>query len=417
MASKSNMKIKHLIPTAFHGLKAHKSRSVLTILGIVIGIMAIILVMSIGQGAEQLILNQIQGFGSTTISVEPGREPKGPTDMYEIFTESLKQREVDALKKQSNVRGNNMVEPFVGFIDTISYEDETFRANIYGGSQLLLDLFDVYPDQGDMFTEEDVKQLASVIILGNKVKQELFGDSDALGRRVKIKNRSFRVIGVLPPKGRVIMFNVDEMVIVPYTTAQKYLLGISHYHAIMMKAESEEMVPIVVNDAKETLRELHNITDPEKDDFHISTMADAAARVSTITSILTILLTSVAAISLLVGGIGIMNIMLVSVTERTREIGLRKALGATRSDILSQFLFEAMMLTLIGGIVGILLGAFFAKIAAIVIKQLGTDWVFVFPVGAAILGIIVAGTIGLIFGLYPANQASKKSPIEALRYE
>ncbi len=400
------------------GLRAHKARTALTILGIVIGIMSIILVMSIGKGAESLILNQIQGFGSRMMSVEPGREPQGPADIYEIFTESLKDRELNAIRNPSNVPDIDRVEPFVGYIDTVAYEGETMRTTIYGGSSLLLEMFGVYPSEGNMFTEDDIRQRASVTVLGSEVKKELFGDSDAVGKKIKIKDRSFRVVGVLPPKGQVFIMNVDKMVIAPVTTIQKYLLGISHYHAIMVEAKSEALVPIVEADIKRTIRDLHDITDPEKDDFRVETMQDAADRIGVVTDVLTLLLVSVAMISLLVGGIGIMNIMLVSVTERTKEIGLRKALGATGGDIMTQFLTEAVFLTMVGGAGGILLGASFSWLTAFGFRQFGgLDWDFVFPVSAALIGLVTAGIVGLIFGLYPARQASKKSPIEALRYE
>jgi putative ABC transport system permease protein len=412
------MKLRYTLSTAVKGLKAHKSRSALTILGIVIGIMSIILVMSIGKGAEGLILNQIQGFGSKMMSVEPGREPKGPADVYEIFTESLKDREVDAIRNPSNVPDVDRVEPFVGYIDTVAFEGETMRTSVYGGSSLLLEMFSVYPKEGEMFTEDDIRQRASVAVLGSKVKEELFGDSDAVGKKVKIKERSFRVVGVLPPKGQVFIMNVDEMVIVPSSTAQKYLLGINHYHAIFVEAKTEELVPLVEEDIKRTIRDLHDITDPEKDDFRVETMQDAADRVGIITDVLTLLLVSVAAISLIVGGIGIMNIMLVSVTERTREIGLRKALGATGGDIMRQFLVEAVLLTMLGGGIGILSGGGMGWLVAFAFRRFGgLAWDFIFPLSAALAGLAVAAVVGLVFGLYPARQASRKSPIEALRYE
>jgi len=412
------MKFRYIFPTAMKGLRAHKARTGLTILGIVIGIMSIIMVMSIGKGAESLILNQIQGFGSRMMSVEPGREPQGPADIYEMFTESLKDREVEAIRNPANVPDVDRVEPFVGYIDTISYEAETFRATIYGGSSLLLEMFDVYPSEGNMFTDEDIIQRASVVVLGYEVKKELFGDSDAIGKKVKIKDRSFRVVGVLPPKGQVFIMNVDKMIIAPVSTVQKYLLGVSHYHAIMVEADSEELVPVVEADIKRTIRDLHDITDPEKDDFRVETMQDAADRIGVVTDVLTLLLVSVAMISLLVGGIGIMNIMLVSVTERTKEIGLRKALGATGGDIMAQFLTEAVFLTMVGGAGGIFFGASLSWLIAFAFRRIGgLNWDFVFPVSAALVGLVMAGIVGLIFGLYPARQASKKSPIEALRYE
>ena len=204
----------------------------------------------------------------------------------------------------------------------------------------------------------------------------------------------------------------------PYTTAKEAIFGIKYFHRFIVQADSEENVSRTVEDIEETLRSSHGITDPTKDDFFVETQADLAARLSTITDVLTLLLVSIAAISLLVGGIGIMNIMLVSVTERTREIGLRKAIGATNRDILTQFLLEAVILTGLGGLAGIFLGAILSVAVGFILSQfVGLPWAFSFPALAAFLGLLVSGAVGLVFGIYPARQASLKSPIEALRYE
>ena len=413
------MKIINQTKIATKGLRTHKGRSFLTILGIVIGIMSIIMVMSLGRGAENLILDQIRGMGSRTMSVEPGRMPQGLGDFAEVYTESLKDREVEAIKNKNNVRGNNEVAPFVYMNETLSYRNEKMRTMVQGADKLWVDIMDIEPSEGTMFTDTDVKQMARVAVIGSNVKDELFGESDAVGERIKVKNMNVKVIGVFPPTGVKMMMNVDDMVIMPYTTVQKVLMGISHYHAILVEAETEEMVPFIAEDIKLTLRELHGITDPDKDDFHVGTMEDAMEIIGSVTSALTLLLTAVAAISLLVGGIGIMNIMLVSVTERTREIGLRKAIGATKGDITFQFLLEAIILTIIGGIFGILIGAGLSWVVGWGIREIGgfISWRFFFPLSAVFLGVGVAGSIGLIFGLYPANEAAKKSPIEALRYE
>ena len=412
------MKIKHSLKTAFTGLKTNRLRSLLTILGIVIGITAIILLMSVGQGAENLILDQIRGLGSQTIIVEPGREPQGPSDFGELFTDSLKDRDVEALKNPSNVRGLKEITPMVMQVVSVSFENETKRTSVIGASDFIAKILEIYPAQGNFFTDEDIKQRASVAVIGADVKEKLFGLSDAIGQKIKIKNKLFRVIGVLPAKGRVAMFNADDIVAVPYTTAQKYLLGINYYHALLIQAESEQAVPQVASEIRTTLREIHGITDPDKDDFHVTTQADAVQRVGMITTILTVLLVSIAAISLIVGGIGIMNIMLVSVTERTQEIGLRKAIGATEKDVLVQFLFESVILTVAGGVTGIILGIGFSFIASVILARIvSLGWSFTIPVSAVILGFGVSLIIGLIFGLYPARQAASKSPMEALRYE
>ena len=412
------MTLKHSIQTAYSGLEANKSRSLLTILGIVIGVAAIILVMSLGEGAQNLILGQIQGMGSKTIIVVPGREPKGPADAAQVMSDSLRNRDLDALERKENVPTLKTIMPLVFGGDSSSYENETYRLTIFGATPLIETIFDLPVEHGSYFTEEDVRGRTSVVIIGTKVKNELFGDSEALGQKIKIKGRSFRVIGILPEKGQVSFFNFDEAAIVPYTTAQDYIFGIKYFHRIIVESEDEGTIARTVDDITATIRESHDITIADKDDFFVETQADLASRLSTITSILTAFLAAVAAISLVVGGIGIMNIMLVSVTERTKEIGLRKALGATYRDILMQFLLEAVMLTGIGGIVGILMGAGLAFIISLVLTNvLSLSWSFSFPISAALLGLGVSGLIGLVFGIYPARTAAKKSPIEALRYE
>ena len=412
MTLKNNFKI------AIDGLKAHKMRSILTILGIVIGITAIILIMSLGAGAQNLILSQIQGLGSKTIAIAPGREPKGPTDVAQILSDSLKEKDLLELSKKTNVPALKNIMPIVFGGETAAFENETYRMTIFGASELIADIFDLLPEKGFFFSEEDIKNNSSVAVIGAKIKEELFGSSEAIGEKIKIKNRNFTVIGILSSKGQVSFFNFDEIAIIPYTTAQKYIFGIKYFHRFMIEAETESDIEQTVSDIKTTLRNSHNITDPEKDDFFVETQADLVSRISTITDILTLFLVAVAAISLIVGGIGIMNIMLVSVTERTNEIGLRKALGATKRNILSQFIFEAIILTVSGGIIGILLGVLFSLIASFILSRfVGLDWQFSFPIAGTIIGFSVSALVGLIFGFYPARKASIKNPIEALGYE
>ncbi len=406
------------LKTAVTGLKTNRSRSLLTILGIVIGIAAIILIMSLGQGAQQLILNQVQGMGSKTIVVIPGREPKGPSDAAQVFSDSLKIRDYELLQKKENVPTLGSVMPLLFTGVSASYGGETYRPTIFGVSPLIQQIFDLGVSEGEFFSDDDVRARADVVVIGSKVKEQLFGDNPALGAKIKIKDRSFRVVGIMPSKGQVSFFNFDEAVIVPYTTAQQYVLGIKYFHRFIAEAISQDLIAETVADIKATLRESHKITDPDKDDFFVQTQEDLAARLGLITQVLTLFLAAVAAISLVVGGIGIMNIMLVSVTERTREIGLRKSIGATDRDILTQFLLEAVLLTGTGGVAGIIIGGTLSIICAFILTTfVGLAWSFQFPFLGAFLGIVVSGVIGLVFGIYPAKQAARKSPMEALRYE
>jgi putative ABC transport system permease protein len=279
-------------------------------------------------------------------------------------------------------------------------------------------VFEANPVEGTFFSEEDVTGVASIVVIGSKVNEELFPNGSGLGKRIKIKGRSFKVIGILEEKGSTTIINFDDGVVVPYTTAQKYLFGSKHFDRILVDVDTELNINSTLEDVAQTLRTTHNIDDPTKDDFTLVNQKALADKVGVITSALTYFLALVAAISLLVGGIGIMNIMLVSVNERTREIGLRKAVGATTKNILIQFLVESVVLTLLGGLIGIVLGTGASFIISIILSKIVSfNWDFIFPFSGALLGIGVSSAIGLIFGVYPARQAAKKSPIEALRYE
>ena len=412
------MKIKHTIKTAFIGLGANKVRSFLTILGIVIGVTSIIIIMAIGAGAKKLILNQVQAFGSNMLVVLPGKESGRPGDFSLLFNDSLKEKELKALQSKENIPTALDVTPWSMVPGKVAHGAEILQATTFGTTELFGDVLNIEPSEGSFFTDIDVKRKSRVAVIGNNVKEKLFKDEIVLGEKIKIKDVSFRVIGILPPKGNMLFLNVDDLVAIPYTAAQKYLTGETYFNEVIVRTENEEVVSRTVHDIKATLRELHNITDPDKDDFHIHTQADMIERIGLITGILTALLMTVAAISLIVGGIGIMNIMIVSVTERTREIGLRKAIGATNANILVQFLLEAILLTGIGGLIGILLGAMIAFLASIILTHfMDIAWKFTFPISAAVLGIAVSSFVGMVFGLYPASQAARKSPIEALRYE
>lgn len=412
------MTYKHLLKTASTGLSTNRSRSFLTVLGIVIGITAIMLVVSLGAGAQALILGQVQGLGTNTIAVIPGREPTGPSDSAQLFSDSLKEKDVTALLNKANVPWLKSLMPTVLGASSATYGSNAYQASIFGASEVMADIFDLHPSAGAFFTQDDVLSRADVVVIGSKVVEHLFDGSSPIGEKIKIKGRNLKVVGILPPTGGGSLFNFDSMVIVPYTTAQSYILGTKYFNRIIMQTVTDDKVAVTSDDIARTLRESHNITDPTKDDFTVQTQQDLANRLSTITSSLTWFLVAVASIALFVGGVGIMNIMLVAVTERTREIGLRKAIGATDGDILGQFLIEAVLLTVIGGVIGIILGSVLAFVIALLLsKGLGVNWQFIFPWSGAFLGFTVSAVIGLVFGGYPAKKASQKSPIEALRYE
>jgi len=410
------MRFHYITKTAITGLVTHKSRSALTIIGIVIGITSIILVMSLGEGAQNLILGQVKGLGATTVTVIPGKISFGPSQAASTMNDSLKEKDLSLLKMKANVPNATYVMPMVVGSGKAVYGSNVYQVAVFGSGELVPEIFSIIPDDGYFFSEDDVRSRSSVVVIGYKVKQRLFENDQAVGQKIRIKNNTFKVVGVLPEKGSSSSF--DDTVFMPYTTTQQYITGTKFYSRIVVTADTEANLKSTVNDVTNTLRDSHNITDPDKDDFSVVTSADITKTLGTVTSALTAFLAAVAAISLIVGGIGIMNIMLVSVTERTREIGLRKAIGATNKDVLMQFLLEAVILTLTGGIIGIILGGLLSYIISIILTSvLELDWTFVFPWTAAILGIIVASLVGLVFGIYPARQASKKSPMEALRYE
>ncbi|MDD3102394.1 MAG: ABC transporter permease [Patescibacteria group bacterium] len=413
------MNIKYSIKTSLTGLKTNKSRSFLTILGIVIGITAIILVMSLGRGAQNLILGQIQSMGSKTIAIAPGRQPSGMTDSLNTFTDSLKNKDVEDLQKKSNVPHLAKIMPIVFGSESATRENKIHQTTIFGVNNFFTQIYDIYPEEGRIFTDEEIASKSAVVIIGSKIKEKLFEtDEQVLGQKIKVKNQNLRIIGVLPKKGQFSFISFDDALIVPYSTAQQYIFGIKYYNRLVVEVDEEKNVDRTIEDIKITLRNNHNITDPDKDDFFLETQAQVMEMVGTVMNTLTLFLTAMAAISLVVGGVGIMNIMLVSVTERTHEIGLRKALGATNQDILSQFLIESMMLTIIGGIIGILLGAGFSFLISLILsKIMALNWTFAFPVSGALLGLGVSAFVGLVFGIYPARRASLKNPIEALRYE
>jgi putative ABC transport system permease protein len=415
------MKAVSIVKNSFSNLKSNKSRSALTILGIVIGITAVIMMISIGGGAQNLILGQVASFGSNNLFVEPGAETtNGVQALQEQLTiKTLKIKDLEDIQKNSNV---SRVAPLVLGVDRIVYNDKNEKVTFYGTTSNFFDIMNGEFALGHNFLETNPNVISRDIILGYKIKKDLFGDQDPIGKIVRIQKTNFRVIGILAEKGTQLFLNLDEYVYVPVASAQKLLLGIDFLRNIVVQLKDENKIDETTFDLRLILRQNHHIYNPSddlsKDDFKIASQKQAVNILGQVTSIFTIFLSSVAAIALIVGGIGIMNIMLVSVTERTKEIGLRKAVGAKSKDILYQFLSEAITLTLLGGIIGIILGVGLSLLTGLVLgKVLNLNWGFFISFPAILLGFSVSTIIGLVFGIYPSQKASRLDPIQALRYE
>ncbi len=410
------MDFKDILKMAISGLTTHKARTMLTVLGIVIGIAAITIVTSLGGSAQGFILGELESFGSNNIFVIPGKE--GDFSEGSVLTDSLHDKDVIALRNKINVPEADLIVPFVFGPANVFFESEEFYGSLLGASPGNQTIDKLELSDGEFINDEDVDQKSAVVVLGSKVKEELFGESDAVGEKVKIKDRSYRVIGVLEPKGQSLFLDYDKVVITPYTTAQQYILGYDYIQRIIIRTADSSLLSDMVESVRNTIRDSHGLEEGQTADFYVQTPEGAAKTFTQITDMLTILLASIAGISLVVGGVGIMNIMLVSVTERTREIGLRKALGAKNKDILFQFLVEAIILTASGGIIGIISGSLISYAGTILINKFaGLNFPFSSPWSGALLGVGVSTVIGFIFGIYPARRASMKSPIEALRYE
>ena len=418
------MKFGNSFKTAIIGLKTNKTRSALTILGIVIGISSVILMMSLGDGAQNLILGQIMSMGPNNIYVEPGAFTTGGGDMAQQMMEGMEIKTL-TLADMKAIEDDPLVEmvaPMVVSVGRVIYKNNDKKVTLFGTTPAYNEITDSRTALGSDFTDFDVQSMSKVVVLGYKIKEDLFENEDPIGKIIRIKQTNFRIIGVMEEQGTQMFQNFDEYIYIPIATVQKFLLGINHVQSSVVKIVEQDKIDEAVEGIRLILRERHNIYNPDgdlsKDDFKVVSGKETAELMNTVTSILSLLLSSVAAIALVVGGIGIMNIMLVSVVERTREIGLRKAVGARKKDILYQFLIEAMVLTGLGGILGILLGAILSYLVSVVLTMaLGIEWEFVLSLSSIIIAFGVATGIGLVFGIYPARKAAKLSPIDALRYE
>ena len=406
------------IKISYHNLNGAKFRSFLTMLGIIIGVSSVIVVMSIGGSAQKLIHGQIKSVGSNLIGILPGAsEEKGPpATALGITITSLKYKDYEALINQNKVPDILDAAAYVTGTALVKSSTETRQVNYQGVTASLINVENVSVNQGRFFLKQEDTNLSRVAVLGYNTAQDLFPNADPIGKDIVLKDQSFTVVGVMKKRGSSGFSNTDEEMFIPLYTAQKILLGIDHLSFVRAKVANEANIERAIADVKATLREQHGIKDLD-DDFSVRSTVQALEILTTITDVLKYFLTSIAAISLLVGGVGIMNIMLVSVKQRIWEIGLRQAVGAKKSDIILQFLIESVFITFSGGIAGIILGAMVSFLASLIIRHLGYDWQFSLPIQSVLLAAGIAIAIGLIFGMYPARKAGRVSPMEALRYE
>lgn len=410
------MNLTVLTKSAFKTLKANRKRAFLTMLGVVIGISSVIIIMSVGAGAQSLILDQINSLGTDLVSVSPGASDENgpPASIYGIVVTTLKRKDEDALKKISEVKA---ITSYVEGSATVQYENQKIDTKVMGTTVPYVEVESIKFEAGSFFEKEDESGISRVVVLGWQIAQDLFEGDDPLGKKIKIKKETFRVIGVIEKRGSQGFENQDNIVVIPIGAAQKIIFGKNYLDFIVMKVANENDVDYVITQTKEIMREQHDIENEGEDDFTIYTTASFLNTLENITNALKFFLSAIAAISLLVGGVGIMNIMLVSVNERTREIGLRKSIGATTNNIQNQFLVESVVVTVLGGLIGIIIGITFSGLVAVVANAMGYNWTFVVTIPSILVGVGVAGGVGILFGWYPAKKAANLQPIEALHYE
>ena len=397
---------------AMRALARNKMRSVLTMLGIIIGVGAVIAMVGIGQGADQTVQQQIAAMGSNMLFVSSGSMNRGGLRMGWGNTKTLVLDDLNAILKECPAVA--AAAPGTGTSAQVVFGNDNWGTRITGTTP---DYFEIrnWPFQsGGSFSQEDVRMASNVAVLGDTVRKNLFGNTDPIGQTIRIKNLPFVVVGVLTPKGQSAAMgdDQDDVIIAPLTTVQKKMTGETWLRFIMVSAKSRQASYAAQQQIEVLLRDRHHIRQGQDDDFFVRNLADMADLAAQASKVMTALLASIASVSLLVGGIGIMNIMLVSVTERTREIGIRMAIGATESDVQRQFLIEAVVLSLIGGAIGILFG-----IGSSFVISSTVGWPVLVSMGAIITAAVFATAIGVFFGFYPAQKAARLDPIEALRYE
>lgn len=397
-----NMQLIELFGESISVLRTNKLRTGLSVLGIIIGIGSVITLMTLGKASQQSTIERITALGSNMLTIRP--DGNSTTLIYEDAVAIMNEERITTVSKVAAEYSSNA---------QVVFERNNTNVSVSGVTPDFFEVRNTNVEYGSPITQSDIELFNKVAVLGPSTVDELFGANvNPLGQNIKINGISFRVIGVTEKKGSTGRFNTDEAAYVPLTTAQKGLFGVKHVSNIYISVIDEEQMDIAENQVGYFLLERHKIIHPSEADFSISSASDLLETVSEVTATFTTLLAGIAAISLVVGGIGIMNIMLVTVTERTREIGIRKALGAKRRTITYQFLIEALILTVIGGIFGVIIGVL---VSIVLTSNMNLPQVIAFE--AIILAVIVSCVIGIVFGWYPAQRASKLQPIEALRYE
>ncbi len=396
---------------ALTSLYANKMRSLLTMLGIIIGVGAVIALVSVGMGVRSNVTSSIASLGSNMLIVSPGSSNRGGVRGAAGSMQTLKYDDAKAIKDK--IKNIDFVSPSVSSSYQIVYGNNNWKTSVQGVTPEFMSIRSLTIGYGSFVSTDDMNKRNRVAVIGTTVASNLFAKDNPVGKNIRINNQPYKVIGLLESKGQSsVGQDQDDVIYIPLTTAQERMLGITYVQSINVQVSSQEKMEQVQAEIENLLRSRHHIVAGKDDDFHVRNLTSLMETVNQSTSMLTLLLGAIAGISLIVGGIGIMNIMMVSVTERTREIGIRKALGATFMNIMTQFLIESMVIGIIGGIIGIVFGCAASKIIA----QLG-DFTTVITITPIIISFIFSVGIGLFFGIYPARKAAKLDPIEALRYE
>lgn len=407
------MNISNLFKIAFRAIAANKLRSFLTMLGIIIGVASVIAMMAIGQGSKKSIQANIAEMGSNMIMIRPGQD-KGPGGAQQDASDmqTLKLKDYETLKEQSKYL--SAISPSVNASGQFINGNNNTPSTIYGISPDYMEIRQLKIEDGEMFTDEDIKTSAKVCVIGKTVADNLFTNGeDPVGKVIRYNKIPFRIVGVLKAKGyNSFGMDQDDMVLAPYTTVMKRILSVTYLQGINASAITEDMTDLAIDDITSILRESHKLKGSDEDNFSIRSQQEMAEMMNSTSDTMTILLLVVACISLIVGGIGIMNIMYVSVTERTKEIGLRMSVGARGIDILNQFLIESVLLSVTGGIIGVICG-----IGAAVVINVFAHWPIQIQPWSVLLSFAVCSATGIFFGWYPAKKAASLDPIEAIRYE